>query len=166
MSRLVLLFLSIVVMAFVRGAAPVAAEPHPLEAAYVQNTVDDLRGELSIPNDVDVKLVETNPLLVSVEVQQDRQHAFLLVIEQRFLERLDEDDLRAVVAHELGHVWIYTHHPFLQTERLANDIAMRVVSRDSLLKVYEKVWQATGIKGDLTRFLDVITSPGPPLRYW
>ena len=33
--------------------------------------------------------------------------------------------------HELGHVWIFTHHPYLQTEQLANRIAMRLVSRTS-----------------------------------
>ena len=55
-----------------------------------------------------------------------------------------------MVAHELGHVWIYTHHPYLQTEQLANQIAMRVVSRESLDSVYGKVWADAG--GPLPRF--------------
>ena len=54
------------------------------------------------------------------------------------------------MAHELGHVWIYTHHPFLQTEELANEIAMRVVSRELLESLYQKVWERTGTKGKLT----------------
>jgi Peptidase family M48 len=152
--RLPLTALAILVLAFALNAdAGAARGPAILDAAVVQETVDDLRIALSIPNEVSVQFVEANPLLVSVEVQKERQHAFVLLVERRFLDQLEEEDLRAVLAHELGHVWIYTHHPFLQTERGANDIAMRVVRRDSLLKVYEKVWQATGIKGDLARFL-------------
>jgi Zn-dependent peptidase ImmA (M78 family) len=61
--------------------------------------------------------------------------------------------LKSTVAHELGHVWIFTHHPYLQTESLANQIAERVVSRESLVQVYEKVWKALGTKGDLARFV-------------
>jgi hypothetical protein len=43
----------------------------------------------------------------------------------------------------------FTHHPYLQTEELANEVALRVVSRESLDEVYEKVWKRTGTKGDL-----------------
>ena len=94
-----------------------------------------------------------NPLLVSVEVAPGDAQVFKLSFEDGFAETLDADELRAVVAHELGHVWIFTHHPYLQTERLANDVAMRIVSRDSLQRVYGKVWERNGVKGDLSRFL-------------
>jgi hypothetical protein len=57
------------------------------------------------------------------------------------------------MAHELGHVWVFTHHPYLQTEKLANQIAMRVVTRDSLVSVYQKLWEHGGTKGDLNTFL-------------
>jgi hypothetical protein len=57
------------------------------------------------------------------------------------------------MAHELGHVWVFTHHPYLQTEKLANQIAMRVVTRDSLVSVYRKLWEHGGTKGDLNTFL-------------
>ena len=59
------------------------------------------------------------------------------------------DEIDAVVAHELGHVWIFTHHPFLHTEELANQIAMQVVPQDTLAAVYDKVWKRVGRKGDL-----------------
>ena len=103
--------------------------------------------------DVSVAIVPTNVLLVSVETRPDRPNAFLLAVDDRFLDSLEEQDLEAIVAHELGHVWIFTHHPYLQTEQLANKIAMRIVSRESLEQVYEKVWAHGGSKGDITRFL-------------
>jgi hypothetical protein len=66
---------------------------------------------------------------------------------------LSEEDVRAVIAHELGHVWIFTHHPYLHTEALANQKALAVVSRESLVRVYEKVWRRGGQKGSLEAFL-------------
>ena len=63
-----------------------------------------------------------------------------MAFEGAFVDSLTDDELRAVVAHELGHVWIFTHHPYLQTEQLANKIALRVVTRETLERVYDKVW--------------------------
>ena len=57
------------------------------------------------------------------------------------------------MAHELGHVWVFTHHPYLQTEKLANKIAMRVVTRDSLVSVYQKLWEHGGTKRNIESFL-------------
>jgi len=65
----------------------------------------------------------------------------------------EKPKIEAAIAHELGHVWIFSHHPYLQTEQLANRIAMRAVSRDSLQRVYAKLWERGGMKGDLTQFL-------------
>ena len=137
---------------FVTIVANEGGPPRDLEAA-LQEEVDALRSRLSIPVAVSASIVEVNPLLVSVEASKDAAGVFQLSFERRFLANLTADELRAVIAHELGHVWIFTHHPYLQTERLANDVAMRVVSRESLEHVYAKVWQQSGTKGDLVRFL-------------
>jgi hypothetical protein len=123
------------------------------DPARVQGLVDTLKHRLAIEAEVSVSIVDTNALLVSVECPKVENGAFTLSFEASFLDELDEDELSAVVAHELGHVWIYTHHPYLQTERLANQIAMRVVSRESLQRVYGKVWARAGTKGDLAGFL-------------
>jgi hypothetical protein len=136
-----------------RLASPPRPPAIPHEPLKIQHLVDDFRARLSIPDEVTVAIVGANPLMVSVERSASRQGAFLLSFEHAFLRQLTEEDLRAVVAHELGHVWIFTHHPFLQTEQLANERAMRLVSRESLARVYEKVWQHGGVKGDLVRFL-------------
>ena len=115
----------------------------------LQDLVDDFRTRLTIPDAVTVSIVPENKLVVSVERLKDHDLGFTVTFEAGFLDSLDEAELGAVIAHELGHVWIFTHHPYLQTEELANEIALRVVSRQSLDGVYEKVWKRTGSKGDL-----------------
>ncbi len=117
---------------------------------HVQSIVDDFRGRLSIAEPVVVSFVSANARVVSVERLQTEDRAFSLSIEHGFVDPLSQDELDAVIAHELGHVWIYTHHPYLQTEELANEIALRIVTRDALDRLYEKVWQRTGLKGTLT----------------
>ena len=115
----------------------------------LQDRMDEFRRRLAIPDDVAVSIVPENALVVSVERLKDRDRGFTATFDAAFLDGLNDDDLGAVIAHELGHVWIFTHHPYLQTEELANEIALRVVSRESLDRVYEKVWKRTGTKGDL-----------------
>ena len=134
------------------AAAP-AGEPSARVIEHLQLIVDRLRIELGIPESVDVSIEPQVALVVSVEAPLDRGKPFRLAIEDRFLDRLSTDELDAVVAHELGHVWVFTHHPYLQTEKLANQIAMRVVTRDSLVSVYHKLWEHGGTKGDLESFL-------------
>ena len=128
-----------------------ASEP-PTTVA-LQELVDGLRTELGINVVVSAAIVTSNKLLVSVQPVGGDPGTFRLEFEERFLPTLDQDELKAVIAHELGHVWIYTHHPYLQTERLANTVAMRAVPRESLERVYGKVWEHQGTKGDLARFL-------------
>jgi hypothetical protein len=116
----------------------------------VQHVVDILRERLAITVPVVVAFVRSNNLVVSVEHLPGQDNVFSLSMESGFVERLSPDELDAMIAHELGHVWIYTHHPYLQTEELANEVALRVVSRGSLERLYEKVWLQTGRKGSLS----------------
>lgn len=122
-------------------------------AERIRLVVDRLKSQMGIPEPVAVSVLPSVALVVSVEAPRDGSDTFRLSIEDQFLTRLNTDEIDAAVAHELGHVWVFTHHPYLQTERLANQIAMRVVSRDSLVSVYEKVWRHAGTKGDLVSFL-------------
>lgn len=135
-------------------SSPVAAgETDPVSANTsfeVQTIVDDLRSRLAIPYEVVVELVPSNARLVSVARSDDRFH---LSVEDGFFATLSPEERLAAIAHELGHVWIFTNHPYLHTEQLANRIAMQVVSRESLASLYEKMWARGGTKGDLTRFL-------------
>lgn len=118
----------------------------------IQEIVNQFMARLTMTQRVAVSVVPKNPLMVSVEFD-DSDKGFQLSVEEDFIGDLTEEELQAAVAHELGHVWIFTHHPFLQTEALANQIAQRLVPRSSLVQVYEKVWKRQGTKGDLSRFL-------------
>jgi len=107
----------------------------------IQQVVDELKGELGISSTVTVSMVPADPRLFSVVPVEHPQGTFLLSVQEDFAQALNDTELRAAVAHELGHVWIYTHFPFLQTEQLANDIASRVISPDTLTPLYDKVWK-------------------------
>jgi hypothetical protein len=118
----------------------------------VQDALNAVKAKLALPNEVTAEIVDDHPLMVAVEPVGGRAGAFVVSVEAAFLDQLTDQELDAVIAHELGHVWIFTHHPFLQTEQLANEIAMQVVSRQTIESVYAKVWARGGHKGDLPRF--------------
>ena len=133
-----------------RAADKQLLRPPVVAAAQIQAIVDGLRAQLTIPHTVTVALVPKNPLMASVEPAKEGD-GFVISIEEAFAARLTADELKGVLAHELGHVWIFTHHPYLQTEAQANRVAMRLVTRETLENVYDKVWQ-DGAKGDVVRF--------------
>src|SRR6185503_14647837 len=100
----------------ISGASVGAQESISAQQARVQGVVDELTARLGISDAVHASIVPVNHLLMSVE---PTEHVFELKVEDGFADTLDEAELRAAVAHELGHVWVFTHHPFLQTEQLA-----------------------------------------------
>jgi Zn-dependent protease with chaperone function len=135
-----------------RRAAASRGQGRDASMRQLQKLADSIRTRLGLERGVTVTLVEKNPYLISVEAPATHGDAFVVRVEEQMLELLSLDEIEAALAHELGHVWIFTHHPYLQTELLANQVAMRAVSRDALARVYQKVWQS-GPKGDLVAFL-------------
>ena len=118
----------------------------------MQSIVDELKDRLGLAPSVRALPVSQNSKVASVRRDADQGNAFVISIEEDFLDSLTDEELSAVAAHELGHIWIFTHHPFLQTEELANEIALRAVSRAALDQLYEKLWKRTGQKGELEYF--------------
>ena len=147
------LFALVCLPVIVIGLAVQMDASEPPSTVALQELVNGLKTELGIDAAVSAEIVTTNSLLVSVQPFDGNPGTFRMEFDERFLTSLDQDELKAIVAHELGHVWIYTHHPYLQTERGANTVAMRAVPRASLERVYSKVWEHQGTKGDLARFL-------------
>ena len=135
-------------------ASPLPASDPNVER--INAIVSELRTELGMPHQIQITIVPVNDRMVSIEHISGKPgdvEGFIMCFDENFLASLDEEELRAAVAHELGHVWIFSHHPYLQTEALANEIAMRVVSRESLKKIYNKLWAHVGVHGNLDEFL-------------
>ena len=118
----------------------------------VQESVELMKGKLGLSHEVIAQLVDQHPLMVAVAPLPGRHDSFRMSMEAGFVTELTDEELDAVIAHELGHVWIFTHHPYLQTEQLANQIAMRVVSRQTIEAVYIKVRARGGHTDRLPRF--------------
>src|SRR6478735_7959325 len=77
------------------------AEELAPERDRVQQVVDDSRARLGIPQEVRVSIVPTNALVVSVQPHSVQPGVFILSFEQEFLQQLGDDEIAAVVAHEL-----------------------------------------------------------------
>src|SRR5262249_1650232 len=89
----------------VQARGPVDGTVAPIrDSKWIQRIVDDFRRQLGVPQRVDVAIVDKNPLIVSVEPTDEQIKAFTLSVEESFLEGLTDDEVKAVVAHELGHV--------------------------------------------------------------
>jgi hypothetical protein len=156
------LFEPVLIFVFVFVLASPVAKDSPsivtLRARRAQEFIDQLRDALQINNEVQIAVVTYQPLVFSVQPMDTHKDRFLLTMEFGFLLKLEDDELRAALAHELGHVWIYTHHPFLQTERLANVVGLRVAGRATFEKVYSKLWAYEGTSG-----VPIDDLLGPPL---
>jgi hypothetical protein len=110
-----------------------------LRTARAGEIVNQLRAALQIDSDVQVAAVTYHPLVFSVEpLDKSKDH---------FVISMDDEELHAALAHELGHVWIFKHFPFLQTERLANSIGLRVVPRENFEALYMKLWRYESAAG-------------------
>ncbi len=101
--------------------------------------IQRLSGPLGIEQQVTISIGNGNSRLVSVEQVSAKPVVFRISFEEEFLYTLDANALSAAIAHELGHIWIFTHFPYLHTESLANQHALKVVSREDLDGLYEKV---------------------------
>lgn len=149
-------------LALLMAAAPLAKARLSAQTAEAgnaerraQQVVDALRARLGLAATVVVQLVEHDARMASVRANSHAPGGFVLALQRDFVLRLSPAQLEAALAHELGHVWISTHHPYLQTEQLANRIAMRVVSRETLVAVYQTVWGADALHGSFEKFLGV-----------
>jgi hypothetical protein len=121
----------------------------------ISDIVNELRDKLQMPQRIHVRIAPTNERMISVEPIDGNPASgdFILCFDQEFLNGLNPQELKAGIAHELGHVWIFSHHPYLQTEALANQIALKVVGRESLKMIYTKLWGHLGATGNLDEFL-------------
>ena len=129
---------------------------------HLTQIVHDLCAQLQLNERVEVRIDENNTKMVSSEPLPDSTPGYRISFDRQFLDNLSDDEIVAAIAHELGHVWIFTHHPYLQTEALANDIALRVVDRETMKRVYSKLWAHTGTTGNFDELLGPAHTQEPP----
>jgi hypothetical protein len=135
-------------------SAPSEVSPQTLELQRLSNIVRHFQDRLDIPGaKVQIAIVETNERLASVRPSRKKSGTYLLEMDQAFLKSLSEAEQRAVLAHEVGHVWIFTHQSMKQSEALANEKALELVTKADLERVYEKVWRIEGERGLLQDYL-------------
>jgi hypothetical protein len=146
-------YVSVLLLLVATAAGVIPGEQSDPDVRRLERIIQEFQGRLEISARVLPSVVEEDDYLVSVRRSPTARDTFIIQFEKGFLAALSEGDLRAVIAHEMGHIWIFTHHPYLQTEALANQKAIAVVSRESLARVYEKVWRRGGQKGSLEDFL-------------
>lgn len=128
-------------------------DEHHADTQRLQAMVDALRQRMGIDAPVEIAMVDHDERRVSV--RRSAPGAFAISAERAFIAQLPSPQVEAALAHELGHVWIYTHHPYLQTEQLANRLAMRAVTRERLVEVYRVLWGSDALHGSLETFLGV-----------
>ena len=129
-------------------------------AGHLAEIVRALCARLRIDSTIEVRIDDRNSKMVSSQPLSGASSGYLLSFDRRFLEDLDEDEIAGAIAHELGHIWIFSHHPYLQTEELANEVALQVVTRETMKKVYGKMWAHTGTAGDIDELLGPIRESG------
>ena len=127
--------------------------PRAMEEQRLASFAKEFKEKLGISVAVPIAIIDKNERLASVRPIPGRNDAYLLEVDAPFFQSLTEEEKRAIVAHELGHVWIFTHHPFLQSEPLANEQAERLVTQESLERVYRKVWALGGQGGTMATFM-------------
>lgn len=145
---LILLWLAL--PAYVRGET---SGDQTITSKRLADMVRSLRTRLQISDNIEIRIDDKNDKMVSSEPLAGGREGYRISFDQHFLDLLDNDEIQAAIAHELGHVWIFSHHPYLQTEELANEVAMRVIPRDYLKKVYLKLWSQIGTAGNLEELL-------------
>jgi hypothetical protein len=151
--KVIPVFLPILLMLF-GNSAKGKGKPSTIDALH--DVVSELEALLQMSQRVRVSIVPSETKMVSVQRVRDTSagsEMFEIHLDQAFFDGLNPEEVRAALAHELGHVWISSHHPYLQTEALANEIAMRAVTRESLEKIYFKLWLHLGTTGNFEELL-------------
>lgn len=141
------ILLLILLFSPVHSRAAAGEEMGPTEHR-IELIIQDFSHRLGITQQIVFSMVPGDTLLASVRPVLEDSDVFQISFDPKFIQTLDDGELCAAVAHELGHVWIYTHFPYLQTEVLANRQALKLVSRSDLGRIYEKVWKWKGERGD------------------
>jgi hypothetical protein len=102
-----LILLGLAFPAYVRGEAS-GDQIH--NSKRLADMVRNLRTRLQITDNVEIQIDEKNDKMVSSEPLAGGRDGYRISFDRHFLDMLDDDEIQAAIAHELGHVWIFSHH--------------------------------------------------------
>ena len=165
-QKVVNVFLPVVLLLFAARALAGQKLPQDEMLKRIRAIVADLESRLQMSQHIEVSIVPAEPRMLSVQRvpgASGDSEVFLITLDHACLEDMNQEELTAALAHELGHVWIFCHHPYLQTEALANEIAMKAISREGLKTLYGKLWLHLGTSGDLGKVLGEEARPAGPV---
>jgi hypothetical protein len=145
-------FCILLAVLFVRPDGRNALAEESLEAR-LSRIASEMCAKLRLQKEVRVIVAPKNPKMVSVERLRDPDERFVVTFDRQFLDTLNEGEFTAALAHEFGHIWIFSHFPYLHTEQLANEIALRAVSRRDLENLYTKLQTHLGKSEGMEEFL-------------
>jgi len=124
----------------------------PVRNVKLEKIAAGLAETLKMHKRIQVAVVSENDRVVSVEPFLSGD-GYRVEFERAFLDQLNEEELTAALAHEVGHMWIFCHPPYVHTEALANEIALKIVPRKPLEALYAKLWTYTSVTGNLVEVL-------------
>ena len=84
--------------------ATAETQPTRVLEKQLSAVVEEFRNRLAISEPIRISLVETNDYRMSVQRSSTPDNAFVISFELDFVGVLSEEALRAVVAHEFGHI--------------------------------------------------------------
>src|SRR5258708_2500566 len=96
----VLILLGLALPARLRGAESTDARDHSNRLSEI---VRSLCAPLQISDVVEVRIDEKNDKMVSSEPLTGPAHGYRISFDRQFLDTLDDDEIQAAIAHELGH---------------------------------------------------------------
>src|SRR5262245_44985189 len=108
------LFLPISILLFANVGLAVPRATSPQATKKVQAIVSELRARLQMTQQIEASIVPTEKRMVSVRRVRgvaSGTDVFEIHLDQVFFDSLSREELKAALAHELGHVWISSHHP-------------------------------------------------------
>jgi hypothetical protein len=152
MPKLSVLLALLLCMTGAQVEAHSSRSDQPVRNPKLEKIAAELSTALEIRKPVQVAIVAENDRVVSVDPFLSGE-GYRVEFERAFFEQLTEEEIIAALAHEIGHVWIFSHPPYIHSESLANEIALKVVPRRPLENLYTKLWSYTGTPGNLVEIL-------------
>src|SRR5262249_43881757 len=111
--KVVVVFLPVIFLFFANRILAEQTLPQKEMIKRIQAITTQLESRLQMTQEIEVSIVPVEARMLSVQRNRNASgtgELFLITLDRTFVEGLTEKELTAALAHELGHVWIFSHH--------------------------------------------------------